>query len=195
MCVRFCPTSLHWADVTTEGLVIYSLESDLAFDPIDLDIDLTPQNLLSVFKKGECSKALLMSLRMNEQAYIGSILENIPVKEIPLVISSIPERFLGVMMEILGKVLDSNPVNLEYLLVWSGALLSTHGILLRRKRAQFGSSIRKLRAAIDRLHKSISEIACRNLYTIDFITSKTSLSPDQCEPFEDTRIKRVRSAA
>lgn len=40
--LQFSPTGQQWASATTEGLLIYSLSSDLVFDPWDLQIGITP---------------------------------------------------------------------------------------------------------------------------------------------------------
>lgn len=40
--LQFSPTGQQWAAATTEGLLIYSLSSDLVFDPWDLQIGITP---------------------------------------------------------------------------------------------------------------------------------------------------------
>ena len=50
-CVRFSPTGRAWAAASTEGLLIYSVDDSLTFDPFYLDIDLTPQSLLAVLAK------------------------------------------------------------------------------------------------------------------------------------------------
>ena len=44
-CVQFSPTARSWAACTTEGLLIYSLDSSLIFDPFDLDIEITPKTI------------------------------------------------------------------------------------------------------------------------------------------------------
>jgi periodic tryptophan protein 2 len=41
-CVRFSPTGRAWAAASTEGLLIYSLDETVTFDPFELSIDLKP---------------------------------------------------------------------------------------------------------------------------------------------------------
>eukprot|EP00960_Hanusia_phi_P025797 745887-Hanusia_phi.AAC.1 len=44
-CLRFSPTGRAWAAATTEGLLIYSLDETSSFDPLDLDLDITPARI------------------------------------------------------------------------------------------------------------------------------------------------------
>ena len=50
--VQFCPTGRSWSAATTEGLLIYSLDNTLTFDPIDLDTDVTPQTMHVAMQSG-----------------------------------------------------------------------------------------------------------------------------------------------
>ena len=79
----FCisPVGRAWAAATTEGLLIYSLDHNLVFDPFELDLDITPQNVKVTLGKGEYSTALMLSFRLNEQALIQEVLENTPVAD------------------------------------------------------------------------------------------------------------------
>ena len=77
--VQFSPTGRSWAAVTTEGLLIYSLDHSVLFDPFDLDVDVTPQNILQILQNGDYRSALLLAFRLNEKPYIEQVCERIPV--------------------------------------------------------------------------------------------------------------------
>lgn len=49
--IQFSPTTSSFAAATTEGLLIYSVNQDLVFDPFDLDIDVTPESVLETLKR------------------------------------------------------------------------------------------------------------------------------------------------
>ena len=51
------------------------------FDPFELDLDITPNNVKVTLAKGEYSTALMLSFRLNEQKLIQEVLENIPVSD------------------------------------------------------------------------------------------------------------------
>lgn len=68
-----------WAAATTEGLMIYSLDSSMVFDPFDLDIEVTPNSTRKALAKGEYSTALILSFKLNEMKLKQEVLEHIPV--------------------------------------------------------------------------------------------------------------------
>ena len=59
-CVRFSPTGRSFAAVTVEGLLIYSLDNTLLFDPFLLDIDITPASVRETLAEGNYLLALLV---------------------------------------------------------------------------------------------------------------------------------------
>jgi len=69
-CVRFSPTGRAWAAASTGGLLVYSLDETVTFDPFELSIDLTPQAVLQVLAEQAYLKALVMAFRLNEKPLI-----------------------------------------------------------------------------------------------------------------------------
>ena len=68
-----------WAATTTEGLMTYSLDSNLVFDPFHLEMDVTPENVQKSLQKRDYSVALMLSFRLNERSLIQQTVENIPM--------------------------------------------------------------------------------------------------------------------
>ncbi|OXB69630.1 UNVERIFIED_CONTAM: hypothetical protein H355_014030, partial [Colinus virginianus] len=67
-------TGRSWAATTTEGLLIYSLDSGLIFDPFELDIDVTPSNIRKKLHQKEFTMAIVMALKLNEKKLIQEVL-------------------------------------------------------------------------------------------------------------------------
>ena len=42
-CVRFSPSGQSWCAASSEGLLIFTLNAALVFDPFDLELDITPR--------------------------------------------------------------------------------------------------------------------------------------------------------
>uniref|UniRef100_A0A8C9G8U4 Periodic tryptophan protein 2 homolog n=1 Tax=Pavo cristatus TaxID=9049 RepID=A0A8C9G8U4_PAVCR len=80
-CLRFSPTGRSWAATTTEGLLIYSLDAGLIFDPFELDIDVTPSNIRRKLHQKEYTVAIVMALKLNEKKLIQEVIEAIPGNE------------------------------------------------------------------------------------------------------------------
>ncbi len=50
-CVKFSPDGTSFACATTEGLIMYSLQQDMVFNPIDIDENVTMDNIISMVKE------------------------------------------------------------------------------------------------------------------------------------------------
>ena len=70
-----------WVATTTEGLLMYSLDHNLVFDPFDLDIDVTPRSVRETLAEHEYSTALMLAFRLNEQLLIQEVFESIPTDD------------------------------------------------------------------------------------------------------------------
>lgn len=67
-----------WAAVTTEGLLIYALDSGVTFDPFDLSEDITPDGIELALNSAHYSNAVMMSFKLNEKQLIIKSLEAVP---------------------------------------------------------------------------------------------------------------------
>jgi len=70
-----------WAAVSTEGLLIYSLDSGVTFDPFDLASEVTPEGVERALVKRSYSAAVMMSLRLNEKELIAQSVEAVPIDD------------------------------------------------------------------------------------------------------------------
>ena len=146
-CVRFSPTGRAWAAASTEGLLIYSLDDSIAFDPFDLDMDLTPQSLLAVLANREHLKALVMAFRLTEKPLIQKVFESIPREEIRLLSSQLPVTYVPTMLQFVASHMEKSP-HMEFDLLWINALLAAHGRYLRDRSTQFASIFRTLQRGL-----------------------------------------------
>lgn len=64
--IAFSPNGRGFCAATTEGLLIYSLDTALPFDPFDLDMDVTPANTFDALDRKDYLRALVMAFRLNE---------------------------------------------------------------------------------------------------------------------------------
>lgn len=79
--VRFSPTAQSWSAATTEGLLMYSLDSGVVFDPLNLSIEITPKTIRQHLICDDYSNALVMALKLNEANLIEEVIEKIPATE------------------------------------------------------------------------------------------------------------------
>ena len=67
--------------MSTEGLLIYSLDAGVIFDPFDLTMEVTPDAVAKAVKGQQYVSALLMSFRLNEHDLIVRAVESVPVED------------------------------------------------------------------------------------------------------------------
>lgn len=156
-CVRFSPTGRAWAAASTEGLLIYSLDESVSFDPFDLSIDLTPQSILEVLTSREYLKALVMAFRLNEKPLIQRVYEAIPRGDIRLIARQLPVLYIPLLLRFVAGHLEKSP-HLEFDLVWANTILMAHGRLLRDRSGEFASVFRVLQKALSDSEQSISKM-------------------------------------
>jgi periodic tryptophan protein 2 len=79
--VQFSPTGQSWAAVTTEGLIVYTLDTGLVFDPYDLSEEVTPEGIATAISQRRFAEALAMSLRLNEHPLVLQAAEAVPTED------------------------------------------------------------------------------------------------------------------
>ncbi|KAL7275789.1 U3 snoRNP protein [Rhizina undulata] len=170
--LTFSPTGRSFAVASTEGLLIYSLDNVIVFDPFDLDIDITPATILTTLKKEkDYLKALVMAFRLNEKYLIHQVYESVPIEDIKLVVRDLPVVYLGKFLRFATSVAEESP-HLEFGLLWIEAILTKHGKVLRERRGEFESDMRLVVRCVQRIQNELARLADDNIYTLDYLLSK-----------------------
>lgn len=169
--IAFSPTGRAFCAATTEGLLIYSLDTALAFDPFDLDIDITPSSTLNALKQKDYLLALVMAFRLNEAPLIRRVYEAIPVSDISLVVKNLPTVYLARLLRFVAQATDETP-HLEFNLRWIEALLRAHGPYVKDRQAMFAAELRTVGKAVARIQSDLKRLADENVYAIDYLLSQ-----------------------
>lgn len=157
-CIRFSPNGQQWAAASTEGLLIYSLDKGIVFDPFHMSVEVTPKAARNLIIEKEYSAALVMALKLNELTITQEIIEQIPHKQIELVLDSMPDIFVHRIAEIVAKMLQSH--HIEFYLRWTCSLLTKFG----RNNGLIDSQI------LINLHQNLSKkFECLNRMYVIFI--------------------------
>ncbi|TFK81754.1 WD40 repeat-like protein [Polyporus arcularius HHB13444] len=167
-CVRFSPTGRAWAAASTEGLLIYSVDESIAFDPFDLDIDLTPQAVLAILAQKEYLKALVMAFRLNEKPLILKVYEAVPRADIRLLARGLPVVYVGPLLRFVAEHMERSP-HVEFDLLWTTALLGAHGRHLRDRAGEYASVLRALQKGLTDFEQLISRLCEDNSSTLAFL--------------------------
>jgi periodic tryptophan protein 2 len=186
--VGFSPTGRAFCAASTEGLLIYSLDTDFIFDPFDLDISITPSTILETLEAAKQAsetgtpdednsflKALVMAFRLNESKIIRVVYEGVPAPDIPHVVRSIPAVYLPRLLRFVAHAAEETP-HLEFNLTWIQSLLSCHGRYLKDNSGSFAPELRAVQRAIDDIQENLKRITEKNSYQLQYLLSKPVLA-------------------
>ncbi|XP_077996881.1 periodic tryptophan protein 2 homolog [Glandiceps talaboti] len=168
--VKFSPTGRSWAATTTEGLLVYSLDQAMNFDPYDLSIDVTPDTIRSTLQKKDYSNALMLSFKLNEKHLIQEVAESIPPGEIELICQNLPENYVDKMLGYLATQLESSR-HVEFYLAWCNQLLTLHGSQLKSRSRAVMSILTNLQKSVIRRQDDLATLCDTNRYSLQYILS------------------------
>ena len=174
--VEFSPTGRQFCAASTEGLLIYSLDTQLAdFDPFELDIDVTPQNTRATLADKEYVKALVMAFRLSDdRMLIKQCYEAVPYQSVPLLVRDLPRVYLGRMLRLLGEHMEESP-HLEFHLRWLKEVLRVHGRWIKDNQTDFGADLRGVLRGVDGVARTVRRLAKRNTWEIEFLIGQGEL--------------------
>uniref|UniRef100_A0A2K6PG69 PWP2 small subunit processome component n=1 Tax=Rhinopithecus roxellana TaxID=61622 RepID=A0A2K6PG69_RHIRO len=189
--LRFAPTGRCWAATTTEGLLIYSLDTRVLFDPFELDTSVTPGRVREALRQQDFTRAILMALRLNESKLVQEALEAVPRGEIEVVTSSLPELYVEKVLEFLASSFEVSR-HLEFYLLWTHKLLMLHGQKLKSRAGTLLPVIQFLQKSIQRHLDDLSKLCSWNRYNMQYALAvskqrgtKRSLEPLGSEEEEE----------
>ncbi|XP_078431883.1 periodic tryptophan protein 2 [Wolffia australiana] len=168
--LQIAPTGRCWAAATTEGILIYSVDDSFIFDPTDLDIDVTPEAIDEALIACQPQRALLLSLRLNEDSLIKKCILSVNPSDIPAVASAIPHKYLQRLVKAFADLLESCP-HLELVLIWCQELCKIHGDFIQRNSHDLFTALRYLHKSITRLHQDLSDMCSSNEYLLKYLCS------------------------
>ncbi|XP_042475574.1 periodic tryptophan protein 2 [Macadamia integrifolia] len=167
-CLRIAPTGRCWAAATTEGVLVYSIDESFIFDPTDLDMDVTPEAVDDALAEDQPQRALLLSLRLNEDTLIKKCIVAVKPVDIKAVALSIPFKYLPRLIEAFADLLESCP-HLEFILRWCEELCKVHGHSIQQNSISLIPALRSLQKSITRLHQDLADTCSSNEYLLRYL--------------------------
>lgn len=179
--IQFSPTASQFACTSTVGLLIFSVDDTVLFDPFDLDFDITPMAVKEAIAEKEFLEAFIMSFRLNDYHIINEVYESIPLKDISIIAKNIPLPHLKKILKFIGEYsIDS--YHLEFNLFWIKHILSYHGHYIVNNKFKFGTELRLLQKFLVRLGKETAQMAKEN--TFSYMVLKSIDVKNQAEELE-----------
>ena len=192
--VAFSPTGRGFCAASTEGLLVYSLDNALQFDPFDLDMTITPSSTLEVIKEEDYLRALVMAFRLNERPLIHRVYEAVPVADVVLVVKHLPKVYLARLLRFIAQTTDESP-HLEFNLRWIEALLSVQGRYLKDHASVFASELRTVQKAIVKIQSELSRLADDNVYTLNYLLTQRVTTVDLTDGKKEAKLVNGRGSS
>ena len=182
--VAFSPTGAAFCAASTEGLLVYSVDSAVQFDPFDLSMEITPASTLAVLQgERDYLKALVMAFRLNEAGLLQRVFQAVPYADIPLVVAGLPAVYVPRLLRFVAAQTELSP-HMEFCLLWIRALVDAHGPWLAAHRAQVDVELRVVARAIHRTRDEIRKLADDNVYMVDYLLAQSKTAGKGSRPTE-----------
>lgn len=170
--VAFSPTGNSFCAASTEGLLVYSLDNTVQFDPFDLNMEITPASTLAVLEKEkDYLKALVMAFRLNEAGLITRVYQAIPYTDIGLVVEQFPTVYVPRLLRFVAAQTEQSP-HMEFCLLWIRALIDKHGPWLAANRGKVDVELRVVARAVAKMRDEIRRLADENVYMVDYLLNQ-----------------------
>lgn len=174
--VRASPTGRAWAALSQEGLVIFSLDDNLIFDPFDLEMDLTPASIKEVLcGEKHYLKAFVMALRLNIPSLVEEVWAAVPPEAAGLVTRDLPQKYLLPTVAFFSELAGQTHL-VELVLLWIGSLLNEHAMHIRQNRTIFQTPLRLLFKNVHTLYGDLAKVSNHTLYMLDYLCDQPALS-------------------
>lgn len=169
--LAFSPTGRSFCAASTEGLLLYSLDTTVQFDPFDLDLDITPNNTVKAFAQNDFLQALLMSFRLNDPTLTRSIYENIPLRSAPLIIRHLPTLYIPALLQVLARASTERP-HFELNLRWIEICLREHGAYIKSNLAALKPQVRDVQKAVDIMGTGLARLTDDNAFQLEYLLAQ-----------------------
>lgn len=169
--LAFSPTGRAFCAASTEGLLIYSLDDMIQFDPFDLDLSITPKSALKCFAESDYLQALVIAFRLNENTLTRSIYEKIPMPNVAYVTKYLPPLYLTQLLRLIAQASDERP-HIELNLRWLEILLKEHGQYIKANTAIFSTDMRTILKAVEKVQTDFTLMNNSNTYALEFLLSQ-----------------------
>ena len=182
--LKFSPTGRSFTGVTTEGLLVYSLDRHLVFNPLNLTMDITPKKIRTDLKDQNYLKALVSSLRLGEKYLIRECVETVPPDSISLLSQQLSLTYLSPLLAFIAEEAEHSR-HVQFYLTWTKSILYNHGNFLKTESKQFTPLLNLLIKNLSRKSDELSKICDFNKYTMKYLIGLSQIEGGNDEEEEE----------
>jgi len=178
--LQFSPTGRSFSAISTEGLLVYSLDRHLVFDPVELDLDITPVRIRRELAKENFLQALLMALKLNERILIRQCLESVPHTDVMLLAKQIGEKYLPALLQFVAEEAETSR-HLQFYLIWTRSLLLNHGAFIKAESKKNLPVLNLLIKNLSRKSEDLAKVCDYNKYSINYLKALSLIKKEKVE--------------
>lgn len=173
--ILFSPTGRSWSVLTPEGLLIFSRDPSLLFDPFDLTPDLSAETVKTALSDGKHLQALVMSLRLNIFSVQKGVFESLPSEVFDLIIAQLPIKYLSGLLQMISNLVDPGQAfpgqffPIQKVFICLDAILKHHALSIKAQRNFLLPTLRIIQKAVLGHYKDLSTLVRDNQFEIDRI--------------------------
>lgn len=161
----FNPTNTELAVATPGGVYIFRTEVNRAFQPIEIDPDITKHTIRNTISKNEFGKAFIMAIKLNDTKILEDVFYCISKEDIFFTCRSFPQKFIENLLRFLSLQLEKGN-NIEYILIWIQTILQVHGPYIQQLNLSHIHSLTNSNEVISNAgHMAVLRSLLRSLYS------------------------------
>jgi periodic tryptophan protein 2 len=155
--VSYSPNGRSFALCSTFGLIIFSIDEMIHFDPFDLEIEINQEFVISSLSKKEYTRALLSSIQLGEAGLQNQVYNKIPKENISLTIADMGEKYFKRFLILLCRQYEQNP-RLEFHLEWTVSFMKKNAVFIKNCKDEYKPIIRGLHKSLASINKDIANM-------------------------------------
>uniref|UniRef100_A0A0N5AL32 WD_REPEATS_REGION domain-containing protein n=1 Tax=Syphacia muris TaxID=451379 RepID=A0A0N5AL32_9BILA len=166
----FSPAGRSFAVCSTEGVAIFSLDHSKLFDPFELNVQVTPEQVQKMLKSGEYATALKMALQLNESEIICKVFLETETSQHELIARSLSSiyvtRLLKWMSQCNATVLQQN---FHCWCLWLKSILFVHAREIKLNRQANLAALTGIQQIIVANTAHVSKMCEQNIYGLEYL--------------------------
>lgn len=176
--LAFSPSGTSFCAASTEGLLVYSVDSDIEFDPYDLDITITRDTVMHTLKNDKnYPKSIAMAFRLNEVDITKAVFLSVPYQNIKEVVTGLASTYMPQLLRFVAEQLETSP-HFELCMIWIQSIADVHGPWLAAHSNKYGVELKLVAKAVTHVRTQIRKLAEDNRYTAEYLTSQMKQDDD-----------------
>jgi len=171
--VAFAPSNRSFCAASTEGLLVYSVDATVAFDPFELGLDVTPATIKAAVSSASWLRALVLAFRLNERGLLRYVYERVPLGEAKSVLAGLPEVYVARLLAFVAREADETP-HVEVHLRWVEGIVTQFGRWIKEGARGSGgggcqAELRSVERAVRRVAGEIGKVAEENGFLVGYL--------------------------